>query len=138
MTSRMNWTCPICGRGFARIHQFHNCTLYSIPNHHLAKANPATHALYEELIKNISSFGVFSIEPLKSIIALKKRTQFCSIQVQEKGLKIQFRNYTPFQSARFKRISQQANMFYYEFLLKDVEELDEDVITWLRTAYDEN
>ncbi len=138
MTTRARWTCPICGRLFARIHQFHNCTLYSIPGHHLAKANAATHALYAELIKIISNFGPFSIEPLKSIIAFKKRTQFCSIQVQEKGLKIQFRNYTPFHSSRFTRTSQEANMFYYEFRLKDVAELDEDVITWLRTTYDEN
>ena len=132
------WICPHCGRNFSRKNQFHNCDLYLIEQHHLLKADPTTKALFYFVIETIRKFGPVLLEPLKSIIALKKKSQFCSIHVQIKTLKIQFRNYTQINSLRFNRTSQQGKMYYYEFLLKSQEDFDEELISWLHLAYDQN
>lgn len=67
------WKCPICGRYFTRKHQIHSCELYSIKDHHLKKADPETIQIFNHLIDNIQKFGTVLLEPLKNIIAIKKR-----------------------------------------------------------------
>ncbi|MCP4764201.1 MAG: hypothetical protein GY870_20680 [archaeon] len=132
------WKCPICNRSFSRKNQSHSCELFSIEKHHLKKADNNTKKIFEKFIETVKSFGPIEIEPLKNIIALKKISQFCSITVQKKALKILFRNYTQFSNIRFNHTSKQKNMYFYEFYLRKMEDLDSEVENWMRTAYEEN
>ena len=131
--------CPICGRHFTRKNQQHLCELFDIEQHHLKKVSIGTKQLYHLLISKCRQFGPITLEPLKTIIALKKHTQFCSIQVQKQALKLIFRSYSRFNSSRFAATSQQADrMYYYQLKIKNLGDIDEEVLGWLKQAYIEN
>jgi len=132
------WICPICGRNFSRKNQFHSCELFSIKEHHFKKGTPMSIQIYNKFINLFQEFGPISIEPLKNIIALKKNSQFCSIQIQKKALKIIFRLYTFLSSPRFKAMSQQDQMHYYQFKIQKMYEIDEELTDWMHQAYIEN
>lgn len=112
--------------------------MYSIDSYHLKKADENTKIIFNEFLKITQSFGPILIEPLKSIITLKKHSQFCAITIQKKTLKIVFRMYSAVGSPRFNRTSQQMDMMYYEMYIRSIEELDPELIFWLKSAYEEN
>ena len=113
--------------------------MFSIKDHHLKKATPETIELYNHLIDNIKKFGTVLLEPLKNIIAIKKNSQFCSIQVQKRALKIIFRLYSQLSSSRFTAMSQQKDTrYYYQLKLQNLDEVDAEFIDWLHQAYIEN
>ncbi len=132
------WICPNCGRNFSRKNQFHRCELFSIKDHHFKKGTPLSIQIYNQFISIFQKFGPISIEPLKNIIALKKNSQFCSIQIQKKALKIIFRLYTFLSSPRFKAMPQQDQMHYYQFKIQKIDEIDDELTDWMRQAYMEN
>ncbi len=132
------WQCSICERYFSKKNQFHSCELYSIQNHHLKKATPDTIQLYNTLINQIKKFGPIDIEPLKSIIAIKRNSQFCSIQIQKNALKLKFRLFSTFSSSRFSATSQQPDRRnYYQLKIEQGQDINSELIDWLQQAYDE-
>ena len=123
------WMCPVCRRYFTRQNQIHSCELFSIKDHHLKKADPETIQIFNHLIDNVQKFGTVLLEPLKNIIAIKKNSQFCSIQVQKRSLKIIFRLYSLLSSSRFTSMSQQKDTrYYYQLKIQKIAELDEEFI----------
>ena len=134
------WICPVCSRSFTKKNQSHGCELYSIKDHHLKKANPDIILIFNHLIDEVQKFGsILFLEPLKHIIALKKNSQFCSIQVQKRALKIIFRSYTLFSSNRFIVMSQQKDeRYYYQVKIQNLNEIDAEFVNWLHQAYTEN
>ena len=132
------WMCPICGRNFSRNNQVHSCELYSIEDHHLKKTLPATAQAYYQFIKSFQNFGPYTLEPLKNIIAIKKISQFCTIQVQKSALKIIFRCFSHFSSPRFSTQHHQDKLWYYQLKIKNQGEIDAELIDWLKHAYMEN
>jgi predicted transport protein len=138
-TRNRKWLCPVCRRLFTRKNQIHSCELYSIKDHHLKKADPETIQIFNYLIDNIQKFGTVLLEPLKNIIAIKKKSQFCTIQVQKRALKIIFRLYSHLSSSRFSTMSQQKDTrYYYQLKIQTLAEIDAEFISWLHQAYDEN
>lgn len=133
------WICQNCGRSFTRKNQSHSCELYSIEGHHLNNIPVETVQLYRDLMSHVQKFGPISIESLKNIIALKKQSQFCSIQVQKKALKIIFRLFSQLSSSRFTATSHQKDgRFYYQISIRSQEDLSAEFLDWMQHAYDEN
>jgi len=127
-----NWICPNCGRNFARKNQSHSCELFSIKEHHLKKATPLTIQLYNKFVDPIL------IEPLKNIIAIKKNSQFLTIQIQKMALKIIFRSHSLFSSPRLTLMPIQEKLNYYRFKIQKIKEIDEELTDWMHQAYMEN
>ena len=132
------WMCPICGRSFSRKNQPHSCELFSIKDHHFKKGTPLTIQLYNRFIKIFHKFEPITIEPLKNIIAIKKNSQFCTIQIQKQALKIRFRLYVSLSSPRLALIIHQDNMYYYQLKIQNLKEINEELIDWLNQAYVDN
>lgn len=136
---KARWQCNVCGRNFSRVNQPHNCQTYSIEDHHFKKGNHEVVSYYRQLISKIQEFGYIDIEPMKSIILVKKKSQFCSIQIQRNNLKIIFRLFSELSSHRFEKSSIQADgMHYYQLRVAQENEIDNELINWLELAYKEN
>ena len=133
-----NWICPNCGRNFARKNQSHSCELFSIKEHHLKKATPLTIQLYNKFVSIFQDFDPILIEPLKNIIAIKKNSQFLTIQIQKMALKIIFRSHTLFSSPRLILMPVQEKLNYYRFKIQKMDEIDEELTDWMHQAYMEN
>ncbi|MCY3414557.1 MAG: hypothetical protein INQ03_23110 [Candidatus Heimdallarchaeota archaeon] len=133
------WQCEICGREFSRKNQQHSCETYSITNHHYKKGTQHSINIFELLMSHVQKFGEIKIEPMKSIIAIKKISQFCSIQIQQQSIKITFRLFTELSSSRFHAHSQQEDgRHYYQLKLNNPVDVDLELINWLHLAYIEN
>ena len=132
------WICPNCGRNFARKNQFHSCELFLIKEHHFKKGTPLTIQLYNKFVSLFQKFEPILIESLKNIIAIKKNSQFCTIQIQKMALKIIFRSHTLLSSPRLTSIAPQEHMHYYQFKIKKMNEIDEELCDWMHQAYMEN
>ena len=135
------WKCPICGRRFTRKNQPHSCELFSLKKHHFKRGSPLTVQMYHQFIHIFQDFGPILVESLKHIIAIKKNSQFCTIQMQKAALKIIFRSLTLFPSQRLTRMSQsqqEDNYYYYQIKIQALEDMDEELIDWFRQAYEEN
>jgi len=133
-----NWMCPNCGRNFARKNQSHSCELFSIKKHHFKKGTPLIIQLYNRFISIFQIFEPILIESLKNIIAIKKNSQFLTIQIQKMALKIIFRSHTLFLSPRLTSIVNQDQMHYYQFKIQKMDEIDEELTNWMHLAYMEN
>jgi len=132
------WICPNCGRNFARKNQSHSCELFSIKKHHFEKGTPLTIQLYNRFISIFQNFEPILIESLKNIIAIKKNSQFCTIQIQKMALKIIFRSHTLFSSPRLILMPIQEKLYYYRFKIHKLDEIDEELTDWMHQAYMEN
>ena len=132
------WMCPNCGRNFARKNQSHSCELYSIKEHHLIKATQLTIQLYYKFISIFQKFEPIMIESLKNIIAIKKNSQFCTIQIQKMALKIIFRTHTLLSNPRLNIMPVQEKLHYYQFKIQKIDEIDEELTDWMHQAYMEN
>ena len=132
------WMCPNCGRNFARKNQSHSCELFSIKEHHFKKGTPLTIRLYNRFISLFQKFEPITIEPLKNIIAIKKNSQFLTIQIQKMALKIIFRSHTLFSSPRLILMPVQEKLNYYRFKIQKMDEIDEELTDWMHQAYMEN
>jgi len=133
-----NWICPNCGRNFARKNQSHSCELFSIKEHHLKKATPLTIQLYNKFVSIFQDFDPILIEPLKNIIAIKKNSQFLTIQIQKMALKIIFRSHSLFSSPRLILLPIQEKLNYYRFKIQKMDEIDKELTDWMHQAYMEN
>ena len=132
------WMCPNCGRNFARKNQSHSCELFSIKDHHFKKGTPLTIQLYNRFISIFQNFEPILIEPLKNIIAIKKNSQFLTIQIQKMALKIIFRSHSPLYSPRLTSFLNQDQMHYYRFKIQKMDEINEELTDWMHQAYMEN
>lgn len=87
----------------------------------------------------LHDLGPIHVEPLKSMIAIKKNSQFCSIQVQQKALKISFRLFSQLSSPRFTASSEQDDRrHYYQLKIEELDDIDEQFVSWMELAYEEN
>jgi Domain of unknown function (DUF5655) len=134
----MNWICPDCRREFTRKNQIHNCAVFTLEEQHLQHASPAIASLYHQFIAIFSEWGPLIAEPLKNLIALKKRTQFGAIWIQKKALKIHLRMYSEISSLRFHKVSKNGKLYWYDLYLRGSEEMDSDFKSWVHMAYSEN
>lgn len=96
----------------------------------------ALRPIHEKLMKEIEKFGSFEIAPKKGYTSLRRKKQFATIGPATKsrvdvGLNMKGLDETP-------RLIVEApgSMCQYKVKITDVSEVDDELIAWLRTAYD--
>jgi hypothetical protein len=80
-----SWSCPVCGRRFKQRTAEHTCQLFTL-DHHLAGKPPEVVALCNAYLAAAAESGPVSIEPLKTAIMLRTRSNFGSVRVTRKHL----------------------------------------------------
>lgn len=84
------WECPICNREFRTKNQWHTCDMVSLESHFKSDLNGSLKETFNYLCDRISPLGEFKFEPVKSCIAIKKRSTFISVKVKGDHLEILF------------------------------------------------
>jgi hypothetical protein len=82
MTTDPTWTCPACGRRFARANARHVCEQHSLQDH-LEQATPHALALYRELLELAAECGEFFEEATKTAISLKTPRGFMAVALKK-------------------------------------------------------
>lgn len=92
--------------------------------------------IYESILAVARSFGPVSEDPKKTSIHLTNRTAFAGIQTRRDYLILTVKSAHDIKSDRIsKREQASANRWHLELKLRTPEDVDSELKTWLRDAY---
>lgn len=132
------WTCPKCKRLFANKNQVHSCRFFPVVKHLEGKGKLAN-SLYEILKEKIKKeIGFFRIESLPCCIHLVKDPAytFAGVYILKDKIRIHFTLSYKLENPRIDKFSQMsANRWLYSLDVKQEEEIDKELLGWLKKGY---
>jgi hypothetical protein len=135
-TSRPLWTCPKCDRRFVNSNMPHSCGRYSVKDF-LAGKSPHAISLYENFSAFVHACGPVRVAPAKTRIGFQVRMIFAAVnKLSDRGLEAHVVLTRRLKNSRFRRIETMTSKCYvHHFIIRSLSDLDEEVETWLREAY---
>lgn len=130
------WTCPKCDRRFQRKNQTHSCNLYPVKKHFERKDYAKT--LYDILKTTINKhIGQFYVESLPCCIHFVANAYtFAAVYALRNKIRIHFTLNKKLNSEHIDKFSQMSkNRFLYSIDIKNDNQFDEELISWLKQAY---
>lgn len=134
MQTQPTWTCPACGRRFAKPNTQHVCERHSVQQH-LDKATPYALALYNGLLALAGECGEFFTEATKTAISLKTPGLYMAITFRKKWLNCTIWLPEPVRHPRVRHNYPVSNLYAVQFQVKSPDDLDAQLKEWLCRAY---
>ncbi len=130
------WTCPRCRQKFVTRNLWHSCTSFTVDEFFGKKAR-AHKKLYRAFLKLARKCGPVRVNINKSRISFQARVRFAGIpRVTKDGLVGGFWLKHRIESPRFSRVEHlPPNNYLYQFPITSENDLDAEVLAWLREAY---
>jgi len=98
--------------------------------------DPAVLATYDRLLVALAELGSFTEEPKKTSIHLVRTSGFAGVHPRKRSLMLNLRIDHPLTSPRVARVEQVSkNRYHNEVKLEQPEDVDAELIGWLRDAY---
>ncbi len=108
---------------------------FTIEQHFTGRA-PAVRATYDRLIATTATLGTFDVDPKKTSIHLNRKSAFAGVVTRKVRLILTLKLASVIQSTRIQRREQvSANRWHLEIPLSNPEEVDQELLEWLRQAY---
>jgi hypothetical protein len=138
MKNHTLWICPNCGRQFERTHQSHSCTIYPLEQHFIGK--PVGEMLYHQLKKElIKHFDLFKIESLECCIHFATDLTFAAAKIFKKKIVVEFALNHKIKSNRITRLVEMSSKRFLHYVdVKKENEIDEELILWIKEAEKSN
>jgi len=130
------WTCPKCGRQFARRGQSHSCRAFPLEKHFEHK--PAGRLLYEVLRKAVKRhIGDFKIESLECCIHFVSRFTFAAVKIYKDKIWVDFSLSRKIKNKRIiQSVQMSANRYLYAVDIIKEDDIDEALMAWIQEAHD--
>ena len=130
------WTCPKCKRQFEKRNQVHSCNLYPLDKHFKGKEKIAR-PLYDKLIEQVEkNIGFFKVESLPCCIHFVSNYTFAAVYALKNQVRVHFTLNHELENLRIKKSSQMSkNKYLHSLDIEKSDEVDEELISWLRQAY---
>jgi hypothetical protein len=130
------WTCPECGRQFAKQNQPHSCREFALERHFEGK--PTGKRLYEAFRRALKkTMGPFKIESLECCIHFVSHFTFVAVKIMKGKIRIDFSLGRKLGNGRInKAFKMSANRYLYAVDVDDEEEIDDQLLKWIREAHD--
>jgi uncharacterized protein DUF5655 len=136
ITVSLLWRCPRCGRRFANRNQSHACAPAFRLSDHYAGRDPAVVATFRALLAAARRSGPVTVLPENTRIAFQVRMSFAAFSLKRHWVDGHVVLARRWESPRFKKIwAVSPRNQVHEFRLRSVDEVDEEVVDWLREAY---
>ena len=118
------------------MNQTHSCGDYTVEQH-LEGKSLQVRSLYEQFEALVKRCGPVTVVPAKTRIGFQVRMIFAALSVRQRSLDCHVVLSRRLESARFMRIQSLSprNHVHY-FSIKSPEDLDDEVLGWLREAYE--
>ena len=109
---------------------------YTVHNHFEGKA-PSVKKTYDHLLKLLREFGIIIEEPKKTSIHLVNKTALAGIATRKDYLILTIKSDRKLTSPRIHKTEQvSAKRFHHEVKLTTPENLDDELVGWLKDAYE--
>ena len=103
----------------------------------LRSANPEAVRLYRSLRAALRPFGAFHEEVKKTSVHFVRGSAFAGVHFRRSHLLLTIKTAAPIDSPRIVKVEQVSkNRWHCEVKLSVETEIDGDLTTWMRTAYD--
>lgn len=104
---------------------------------HLRGKDPIVAKIYERLITEVRKFGPVGIEPKKTSIHLVNRFGFAGVYTRKEYINLEVHLNRKLTGKRVAKVEQaSANRYHHTIRLSDPKEVDKELLTWLREAYE--
>jgi hypothetical protein len=108
---------------------------FSVSGHFLNK-DPVVKSIYERILKESRKFGTVIEEPKKTSIHLVNKSAFAGVTTRKQALILNIKSAVPIKHARIAKSEQlSASRFHQEAKLTSPDEVDSELIGWLKEAY---
>ncbi|HEY8431561.1 MAG TPA: DUF5655 domain-containing protein [Sandaracinaceae bacterium] len=129
------WSCPECGAKLASRNLAHSCGDWSVERF-LEGKSEAARALFARFEELVARCGPYERAPAKTRVAFMARIRFAAVNgVGERGLRAHVCLPRRIDSPRFSRVEPIGKVFVHHFRVARPEELDDEVLRWLRESY---
>jgi len=92
--------------------------------------------IYTRLLEELGKLGPFQEEPKKTSIHLVRNTGFAGVHPRKSYLYLNLRTDYPIDSPRIAKTEQVSkNRFHNDLKLNSTDEIDEELLGWLKDAY---
>lgn len=109
---------------------------YTVLDHLNGKEQIVTD-LYRKLLDELQNIGPIKIEPQKTSIHLGNRFGFAGIYTRKDYINLEIHLGYKLSHVRVLKVEQSsANRFHHSIRLKSLEDIDQQLISWLREAYE--
>lgn len=104
---------------------------------HFDKSSAAVAATYARILEAAGKLGSFHEEAKKTSIHLVRKTAFAGIATRKTVLILTLKSNTDLPSKRIARREQaSANRWHLEVRLETPDQVDRELVSWLKTAYE--
>jgi len=104
---------------------------------HLRDKEPIVAKIYERLITELQKFASLKVEPKKTSIHLVNRFGFAGVYTRKEYINLEVHLKRKLTSKRVSKVEQaSANRYHHTIRLSGVKEVDKELLSWLREAYD--
>jgi uncharacterized protein DUF5655 len=104
---------------------------------HFKNRAPIVKATYAAIVKAAKRLGPMHEEPKKTSIHLARKSAFAGIATRKSALILTLKSEADVASKRIlKREQLSANRWYFEIKLEAPDQVDREVLGWLKKAYD--
>lgn len=132
----MPWICPICKKEFNNINQWHSCTIVEIGKHFENKP-PHIYDLYSNFVSRLERFGSFKINPVKTSIQFKAKTNFLSLKIKKNHLAVEFYTEKPEEKYPVYKVLPVSPEKWLAFaVVEDENDLCDDLFNKIGLSYD--
>ena len=130
------WTCPICNRQFKNTNQDHSCIATPVESHFLNKHQNALDT-FEKLKNEVMKFKAVRVNSVKNVILFTSKSHFLAVKPKKSWLDIEFVLDKNLDGFPIHKTVQATKTKWAHFMrLQNVEEVDDQLITWLKRAYE--
>jgi hypothetical protein len=103
----------------------------------IARADPTLQRVYARLLKGVQAFGPVTEERGERSVLLRSRGGFLGVHPKRDGLDLQIVTDHVIRASRVTKVDRvSASRFHVHVRLVAEKEVDEELLGWLREAYD--
>ena len=130
------WKCKKCGRPFANRNQTHSCGRFTVAEF-LDGKSPEAVQLYQRFAAVIGELDDVMAAPARTRVGFQVRMIFASVnRLNDDGLAAHVVLARRFENPRFTKIESFSPCNHvHNFVIHDVDEIDDEVKSWLREAH---
>jgi hypothetical protein len=104
---------------------------------HFEGRSPHVREIYDRILAACSDFGDIAEDPKKTSIHLNRKSAFAGIKTQVGSLVLTVKSTEDISSTRVsKSLQASARRWYCYIKLSTADDVDEEVVAWLRNSYD--
>jgi hypothetical protein len=104
---------------------------------HFEGKDPVVRKIYDSLINNLKKIGPLDEDPKKTSIHINNKTALAGVATRKAHLILTIKSDRKLASPRIHKSEQvSAHRFHHEVKLTSVSDVDEELMSWLRNAYE--